>query len=205
MKPTLGGLSTFNLCLSSFREENDDLNVIMRWRSVSWDLASGIVAPAVVVGISVIVLLPRALARSEALYALPFVLLVAIAATALMFWLIRLSLLHSPALKRLVLKLGFLLYCIGLTCTIGLMALTTGKLLTHFLPLHPLFDYGTDKVYWIISVWTLLEGIHHYFYKLTYGRRDALADMVMDGGSIDLRRPTGGAIGIQLLRMRSKR
>jgi len=187
------------------RPENNDWNVIMRWRSVSWDLASGIVAPAVVVGISAIVLLPRALARGDSLYALPLVLLIVVEATALMFWLIRLSLLHSQGSKRLVLKLGFLLYSIGLTFTIGMMVITAGKLLNHVLPLHPLFDYDTDKVYWIISIWALLEGIHHYCYKLMYGRRNALADMLMDGGSVDLRRPIGGAIGIQLLRMRRQR
>ncbi|MCK5131002.1 MAG: hypothetical protein KAR40_02490 [Candidatus Sabulitectum sp.] len=176
----------------------------MRWL-VSWDLASGIVAPAVVVGISVMVLLPRALARGESLYALPLVLLIVIAATALMFWLIRLSFVNSQGSKRPLMKLGLLLYSIGLTSTIGLLVITTGKLLNHVLRLHPLFHYETDTVYWIISVWTLLEGTHHYAYKLMYGRRDALAGMLMDGGLIDLRRPIGGAIGIQLLRMRRQR
>lgn len=82
--------------------------------------------------------------------------------------------------------------------------LMCGKFLSYFIPLSSLFDYETDTVYWIISLWTLVEGVQHYFYKLVYGRRDAFVDMLIEGGAIDFRRPFSGTIGIQLRKLRNE-
>jgi len=64
--------------------------------------------------------------------------------------------------------------------------------------------YTTDSKYWIFYGWAFVEGVHHYLYKLSFGKKDTLKYVVESRNLIHINRPLGGAIGIQLKKLRAR-
>jgi hypothetical protein len=65
-----------------------------------------------------------------------------------------------------------------------------------------ILDFRWDIKFLIFWGWAMLEIIHHHYYKLTFGTRDTLQYVLENCSWSDIRKPIGGAIGIQLKKVR---
>jgi hypothetical protein len=78
------------------------------------------------------------------------------------------------------------------------------KLASDFVPFD-FFHYKTDKIYWLISIWALIELIHHFIYKLIHDKKQSFLEILNDERYKDLPLPRGGAIGIAFKKLESSR
>ena len=78
------------------------------------------------------------------------------------------------------------------------------KLISDLVPFD-IFKYKTDKIYWLISIWALIELIHHFFYKLIHDKKHSLIEIINEERYKDLTLPLGGAIGIALKKLKNFR
>ena len=66
------------------------------------------------------------------------------------------------------------------------------------------FDNKLSLTFIFFLTWGFFELIHHHVYKLFYGKYDTLEYIVKSGNWTDSKKPIGGAIGIQVKKLRLK-
>ena len=160
------------------------------YKKLNWNVYSAIVAPPLIIIVCFTILLPNANTKSEGFYSLPIYLLIIIASSSLLFWIFKISFMKKKQMKKLTLYIGFLSFTIGLSATILLVFLSLFKLFFPTTLLSTKFEYQTDFTYWLVSLWSIIEGIHHYIYRLLYTNNTS--------------QNFGGAIGIQLHKLKQK-
>jgi hypothetical protein len=167
---------------------------------ITWNFYSGIVAPILVL-IAVLLLLIFSVNQPFfSLYFFPFILLGIVMIKVLIFWTTYMLYIRKKISKRIVIKLGKSSIKLGRMLLIILIIMTFLKLISYFAPLD-LFEYKVDNNYWLISIWTFIEIIHHYTYKLIHDRKKAFFEIVNNGDFNDLTLPFGGAIGIAVKKL----
>ena len=167
---------------------------------LTWNFYSGIVAPILTLtAISVLILFPTTKQLSFSLYFSPFILLSIVMINILLFWLSYLLYIRKKISKRFIIILAKLSIKLGQLCLIVLIIVTFLKLISNFTSLT-YFDYKVDSIYWLISIWTFIEIIHHYFYKILYDKESFL-EIVNDEKNSSLTSPFGGAIGKALKKL----
>jgi hypothetical protein len=120
----------------------------------------------------------------------------------MIFWSSRL--LKGPHRERAsVIRLGDVIHAIGVVTFLSLILATLVKIIE--LPRLGLFSLPASPRYWIFTFWAVLEGLQHFIYKLSFGRRDTLGYVLTQGWTKSWKIPLGGAIGIQLRRLRQQR
>jgi hypothetical protein len=167
---------------------------------LTWNFYSGIVAPILTLTAAFILVLFATDQLYFSLYYFPFILLGMVMVNVLLFWSSYLLYIRKKISKRLMIRSGKLSIKLGQFYLIVLLIMSLLKLISNFLPFH-LFDYEADNIYWLISIWTFIEIIHHYFYKLIYDKKKAFFEIVSDENKNGLTSPTGGAIGIAVKKL----
>ncbi|GAB4376139.1 MAG: hypothetical protein Kow0042_22110 [Calditrichia bacterium] len=143
------------------------------FKNLNWNTYSAIGTPVLIAIIGISILLPEANSKGGGFYTLPIYFLLIITLCALLFWALRILSLKKRSLSRLTFYIGMFSFTMGLYATILLILLSLCK---PFLPdqlLAPPSEYPGDLPYWLISLWALIEGIHHYVYRLLYAHRNA--------------------------------
>jgi len=138
--------------------------------------------------------------QSKGYYILPLFILVINAIICFIFWYIRLKRKISESWLEIVLRIGTFAQFIGF---IGLLAL-----LLYLLGILAQLIFNDDQYirsdykFWIFWSWAILEIIHHHYYKLIFRGNDTLQSVIENGRWDDFHKPLGGAIGIQLRKVR---
>jgi hypothetical protein len=169
--------------------------------SASWNLYSTFVNPLIVFAVSILLIVVKSENRSL-LYLLPLAFLAANSLICAIFWAIRLSRCRRPWFP-ILLAVGYVARILGWFGFLALIALALSILLRQPWWRRE-FPLGTDWKFWIFWTWAFLEAIHHHFYKLTFGSHDTLQNIVEGRKWNRLREPLGGAIGIQLRKLRQR-
>jgi hypothetical protein len=89
---------------------------------------------------------------------------------------------------------------IGAAVLLLLFLATIVKILN--LPHLGVLSLTTSSRYWVFTAWAIIEGLQHFLYKLSFGQRDTLGYVLSQGWATTWRIPLGGAIGVQLRRLR---
>jgi len=170
---------------------------------VPWNVTSAIVNPLATFFAS-IVILHLSVSRGQTLIAiLPIAVLATTSLAALAFWLIRLA--GSAATRaRLILAVGTVTHVVGL---VAFLCLLVGVGIAAVGPANlgmPLHAPAAGYKYWIFVLWASLESTQHFLYKLSFGKRDTLAYVIQRGNSGAWRLPLGGAIGVELRKLREE-
>ncbi len=160
------------------------------YKKLNWNVYSAIVAPFLIIIVCFFILLPNASKKGEGFYSLPIYLLIIIASSSLLFWIFRISFMKNKQIKKVTLYIGFLSFIIGFSATIFLLFLSLLKLFFPITLLSTKFEYQTDFTYWLVSLWSIIEGIHHYIYRLLYTNKTS--------------KNFGGAIGIQIYKLKQE-
>ena len=173
-------------------------------RCPSWNIRSGLIHPLVVFLVSVLIIWVNLARGKELLYIFPLGVLAVLSLSAFVFWLFRLLWIRNNR-KASLLVVGLATYTVGgLSLSALIVVLVAGVLDTlPFRILTP--DFTPDRNYRIFVAWAFLEGIHHYLYKLSYCRSDTLAYVITTRNWSYAAKPLGGAIGVQLRRLRRSR
>ncbi len=167
---------------------------------LTWNFYSGIVAPILTLtAISILILFATTNQLFFSLYFFPFILLGIVMINVLLFWLTYLLYIRKKLPKRFIIILGKISIKLGQLYLIILIIMTFFKLISNFTSLSH-FDYKVDDIYWLISIWTFIEIIHHYFYKIIYDKK-SFFEIVNDEKNNSLTAPFGGAIGIALKKL----
>jgi hypothetical protein len=170
----------------------------------SWNARSGLTFPPVVFLASGAILWVNLARGKELQYVLPLGVLAVLSLSAFVFWCFRL-LWTGKDREALFLVVGYASYAVGALSLFALIVVSlVGVLNTMPVGIRSL-DFAPDLKYWVFLGWAFLEGIHHYLYKLLFGRSDTLAHVVRTRNWSYVGKPLGGAIGIQLKRLRRRR
>ena len=169
---------------------------------LTWNFYSGIVAPILTLtAISILLLFATTDQLLFSFYFFPFILLGVVMINVLLFWLTYLSYIRKKLPKRFIIKWGKISKKLGQLYLAILIIVTFFKLTSNLITPLNHFDYKADNIYWLISIWTFIEIIHHYFYKLIYDKKKSLFEIVNDDKNNSLSSPFGGAIGIALKKL----
>lgn len=156
------------------------------YKYLKWNAYSGIIAPFLIIIVSFAILLPNT--KYTGLYTTPFYILIIITSSSLLFWIFRFASIYQNKLKKHTLVIGYISFSVGLISGMLLLVITIYKLFFSDLFLIKQFNYPTDYVYWLITFWALVEGVHHYIFPLLYVREKS--------------KKYSGAIGIQLQKLK---
>ncbi|MGF1570947.1 MAG: hypothetical protein ACFCVD_23210 [Nodosilinea sp.] len=97
------------------------------------------------------------------------------------------------------------IYVSGQAISLLILLMGAVVLLSRLLPDHDFFRLSDLAGFWIMQSIAIAQGLHHFFYKFTSGspsRNDGLLDRMGKGETIDWQHPFGGAIGVELRRIR---
>jgi hypothetical protein len=176
------------------------MNRLRIWkRRISWDLRSALVNPLVVFSVSIGILCVS-IHEKGVLYVLPLAVLAVNSLLSFAFWTVRLSPVFGSRRPSLVRMVG-----------VGAAAVGWGGLLTLIVLSFWIVSGGgaatgkpgfsPDGKFWIFWSWAMVEGIHHYIYKLTFGRWDTLQHVIENADWRHAGKPLGGAVGVQLRKL----
>jgi hypothetical protein len=171
-------------------------------RRVSWNIYSAILNPLVTFLASTLILLLRVSRGRDIASVVPLAALVLGSLCALVFWCSRL-LKGSHRERASVIRIGVVIHAIGIATFLSLILATIVKIVG--LVNLGLFSLPASPRYWIFTIWAILEGLQHFTYKLSFGRKDTLGYVLSQEWTKTWRIPLGGAIGIQLRRLRQQR
>lgn len=171
-------------------------------RRVSWNIHSAILNPLVTFLASTLILLLRVSRGRDMASAVPLAALALGSLCALVFWCSRL-LKGSHRERTSVIRMGDVIHAIGIVTFLSLIVATIVKIvgLAHL----GVLSLPAGPRYWLFTIWAILEGLQHFLYKLSFGRRDTLGYVLTQGWAKSWKIPLGGAIGIQLRRLRQQR
>ena len=173
-------------------------------RCASWNVWSGLTYPPVVFLASVSIIWVNLARGKELWYIFPLGVLAVISLSAFVFWCFRLLWTRSDR-ETSLLFVGYASYAIGGLSLFALIVVSLAGV-SETTPLGiwaP--DFAPDRKYWVFLSWALLEGMHHYLYKLSFGRSDTLSHLVRTRKWSYAGKPLGGAIGVQLRKLRRRR
>ncbi len=189
--------------MPAFGSEHMDRNINRRLRLLHrlhgpWNVFSAILYPLVTLLASILIIIV-AVSRSMHLITLVPLLVLSIGSMgAFVFWCFRL-LMKSLNRKALLLWVGTIVCAVGVTAFAFLVLITFIYLLSPEKLRTTLF---TGSKYWLFFIWASVESSQHYLYKLSFGKRDTLGYLLRQGSMDSWRLPLGGAIGIQLRKLR---
>jgi hypothetical protein len=169
---------------------------------VTWNARSTLINPVVVFAVSVLLMYTKHQEES-ALYLTPIGFLAINSVACFSFWALRLARNRSGLRRSCAFAVGYASRFIGWLGFLALLALLLGAILGRTVERSEL-SMDTDPKFWIFWGWAMFEAVHHHIYKLTFGFRDTLQYVVEGGNWNQLARPLGGAIGVQLRRLRRR-
>ena len=178
------------------------MRTVPRTLSASWNLYSTIFNPLIVLAVSIMLIIVNSDSKSP-LYLFPLTFLAANSLTCAVFWAIRLTMHRRRSWYPSLFAVGYAARVLGWLGFLTLIALALGILLRQTSRVGQ-FPLGLDWKFWIFWGWAVLEAVHHHIYKLTFGSRDTLQYVVEGSNWNRIRKPIGGAIGIQLRKLRRR-
>lgn len=167
---------------------------------IPWNVYSAILNPLVTLLASTLILYLHVSREMTLISLLPLVVLAVGSLGALIFWCCRL-LMGSVARTVLLLRIGALVHAVGIAAFAFLVLVTCIGIMGPTVMGVPL-QIPTGSKHWVFVIWASLESSQHYLYKLSFGRVDTLGHVIRQGGMEAWRLPRGGAIGIQLRKLR---
>jgi hypothetical protein len=170
--------------------------------NASWNIRSALINPLVVFCVSAAII-GISIGEKGLLFIVPLVVLAANSMAVFVFWCLRLSQAGGHRQSSGVLVVGYAAYVVGCAGLLALIALLLATL-SNAPATEETPQFRPDLKFWIFWGWAMIEGIHHYIYKLKFGRRDTLQHIIEGRGWSHAGGPVGGAIGIQLRKLRRR-
>jgi len=167
----------------------------------SWNLSSTRINPAVVFLVCATLAVLNGLQLRWA-YVLPLALLAVNAGFTFAFWSWRLKKRRGERWRSVTLSLGLasriaaFANLVILVAAIAVVAAPPDWARAHI--------DGLDTKFWLLWSWAVLEAVHGHVYKLKFGGRNTLEDVLTDRRWSEAGAPLGGAIGGQLRKLRRR-
>ncbi|MBC8426576.1 hypothetical protein H8E07_20870 [bacterium] len=167
----------------------------------SWNLSSTRINPTVVGLVCATLAVLNGLEQKWH-YVLPLALLAINAGLALAFWSWRLKKRRGRRWRTVAVSLGLVSRAAAVT---SLVTLVAALVVVAASPDRArAYADGLDAKFWVLWSWAVLEAVHGHVYKLKFGRRNTLEDVLSNRRWREAGAPLGGAIGEQLRKLRHR-